>query len=127
FCNEFGWYQTAQPVSGYIESHSVYSKYVDVQYYLRLCRAYLNNPNQELPNTLSTNVYYGGLAITTSRILWINGDVDPWHWVSSYTDPTPGLQQTNIFIQGGHHCSDLFGRSNGDTAYTQSVFDAIFK
>ncbi|KAJ3329370.1 Thymus-specific serine protease [Blyttiomyces sp. JEL0837] len=125
FCYEFGYFQDATPDSIYMQERSMYSKYVDVDYNLRDCRAIFEDSNL-YPDVNGTNAYYGGLNLTIPRILWVNGDVDPWHWLSNFNEP-PGEEQTTILIKGGHHCSDLWGRTSSDSDYTTKVYDDIFK
>ena len=64
-----------------------------------------------------TNAYLGGQRIAGSRIIFVNGDVDPWHALSVYPgnnvtsfDP---LQPT-VFIPGGSHCSNMGTPSDSD-------------
>ncbi|KAJ3281511.1 hypothetical protein HDU76_008912 [Blyttiomyces sp. JEL0837] len=83
--------------------------------------AYLDDKNV-YPNVDRTNDYYGGLDIRTGNILWVNGNIDPWHWLSNYRS-APGLNQDLVLVRDGHHCSELYGRSE----YTKGVFDQIFK
>lgn len=45
-----------------------------------------------------TNEYYGGYDIRSSRIVFPNGDVDPWHALGITQDITQDLPA--VFIQG---------------------------
>ncbi|KAJ3281510.1 Thymus-specific serine protease, partial [Blyttiomyces sp. JEL0837] len=83
YCNEFGYLVTAVPHGERLESHSMVSKYVNVDNQVWACRAYLDDKNV-YPNVDRTNDYYGGLDIRTGNILWVNGDIYPWHWLSNY-------------------------------------------
>ncbi|KAJ3303410.1 hypothetical protein HDU76_005352 [Blyttiomyces sp. JEL0837] len=125
YCNEFGYLQDAVPRGKRLESHSMYSKYVNVDYQVWACTKYLND-DTVYPQVEKTNWYYGGLNIRTSNIFWVNGDIDPWHWLSNYQS-APGLNQDALLIHDGHHCSDLYGRDVGDSEYTKGVYDQIFK
>ncbi|KAJ3303678.1 hypothetical protein HDU76_005318 [Blyttiomyces sp. JEL0837] len=125
YCNEFGYFQVAVPHGKRLESHSFCSKYVNVDYELWSCRANLNDPTV-YPRIDATNKYYGGLDIRTSNILWVNGDMDPWHYLSNYQS-APGLNQDSLLINDGHHCSDIWGRAVDDSEYRKGVFDQIFK
>ncbi|KAJ3301439.1 hypothetical protein HDU76_005753 [Blyttiomyces sp. JEL0837] len=124
YCNEFGYLQDAVPHGKRLESHSLYSKYVNVDYQIWACRAYLQNPTV-YPQIDATNKYYGGLNIRTSNIMWVNGDVDPWHWLSNYQS-APGLNQESFLIEGGHHCSELRGRRATNDNKTVALFDKVF-
>lgn len=45
-----------------------------------------------------TNEYYGGYDIRSSKIVFANGDVDPWHALGITQDITQDLPA--VFIQG---------------------------
>ncbi|KAJ3060149.1 hypothetical protein HDU99_006054, partial [Rhizoclosmatium hyalinum] len=54
--------------------------------------------------------FYGGLDVETSNILWINGQYDPWHWLSNWQSAYPG--QVSLFYKNSTHCIDLWGPRN---------------
>ncbi len=72
-----------------------------------MCRqVYLLSPEQVKARIEATNLYYGGLDIgSASRIVIINGQVDPWHAVSlpanNNTDP---MGITSILVKNAGHC-----------------------
>jgi serine protease 16 len=53
-----------------------------------------------------TNVLYGGLYPSTSRILFVNGDIDPWHTLSVLKDQSNKGDKA-VFIAGASHCQDM--------------------
>ena len=55
--------------------------------------------------TRFTNAYMGGQAIASSRIVFVNGDVDPWHALSLYNSTSPA--QPSVFIAGTAHCRNM--------------------
>ena len=52
--------------------------------------------------TRFTNAYLGGQSIASSRIVFVNGNVDPWHALSLYNSTQP--EQPSVFINGTAHC-----------------------
>ncbi len=60
------------------------------------------------------NAYTGGWTRTnTTRILWVNGQFDPWRFATVSSDSRPGgpLESTPeapvILIPDGIHCADI--------------------
>ena len=56
--------------------------------------------------TRFTNAYMGGQAIASSRIVFVNGNVDPWHALSLYNSTQP--EQPSVFINGTAHCRNMY-------------------
>ncbi|KAI8616040.1 serine carboxypeptidase S28-domain-containing protein [Chytriomyces sp. MP71] len=110
FCREFGYFQNTVPKANWTESYSPYSKFVTTDYYLWACRAILQDQTVS-PQVDQTNAYYGGLGMTQSNILWVNGQYDPWHWLSPWNGAPNPAQQTSVVIPAGTHCSDFSGGS----------------
>ena len=53
----------------------------------------------------NTNQRYEASVGAATRILWINGDVDPWHKQSNYEVP-PGREQPVLrMVRGARHCA----------------------
>ena len=51
-----------------------------------------------------------------SRIIWVNGDVDPWHKQSNYKG-SPGQDQPVLpLVKGAHHCAWMSPATNGEQA-----------
>jgi hypothetical protein len=67
-----------------------------------------------------SNSFYGAAIAAATRIIWPNGDVDPWHGLSHLT--SPGTEQPVIWpVRGAHHCAWTSSSSESDQ---QSVKDA---
>ncbi len=47
----------------------------------------------------NTNVNYGGYDYEGSRVVFINGEIDPWHALGFTKSPPNGNTQT-VFIKG---------------------------
>ena len=48
-----------------------------------------------------SNAYYGGDQPAGNRILFPNGNVDPWHGLGVLTPPSPG--QPVMMVEGASH------------------------
>merc|ERR1712190_251057 len=67
-----------------------------------------------------TNKYYSEKLARATRILWLNGNVDPWH-VTSVTS-SPGPDQPVLFpVMGASHCAWMSSSHDSDL---MSVKDA---
>lgn len=71
------------------------------------------------------NAITGGWTFETKRMLWVNGEFDPWRSASVSSIDRPGgpLESTPdspvIIIKGGRHCEDLYSR--GNNTYRASI------
>ena len=75
-CSEFGFYQTC-PLGSRCPFVQGYHNVSDD---LAMCSELFGlSPDAVAANVGFTNLYYGGAAPAASRVLFPNGDVDPWH------------------------------------------------
>ncbi|CAK9063217.1 Thymus-specific serine protease (Serine protease 16), partial [Durusdinium trenchii] len=99
-CTEFGWYQTCEE-----GTNCPYTKgYNTIQWALELCQLLFDiSPAQVLANIDATNRYYGGSNFPdATKVVFPNGEVDPWHWESNLVSPEPNVD--TIFVKGASHC-----------------------
>jgi serine protease 16 len=54
-----------------------------------------------------SNDYYGGNTPDASRIIFVNGDIDPWHALS-VLESDKEQDITAILIHGGSHCQNMY-------------------
>ena len=100
-CAEYGYYQT-------IESDDMmFSQRIELKYFLNLCaEAYDIDPTEPDVSAKYTNVYYGGRNPKSSRIVFTNGSVDPWHALGNIVDFDEKMPV--YYINGTAHCADLY-------------------
>ena len=97
-CSEYGFYQTCP-----YESTCPYTRGLhNVTQDLDLCASSFGL----LPDTVievinETNNTYGGDKIQASRILYPNGDVDPWHALGVLTPPNKDT--ATLWVEGASH------------------------
>jgi Serine carboxypeptidase S28 len=85
------------------------------------------NPNT---NVHSTNKHTKGWRLdNTTRLIWTNGEFDPWRTSGMSSQFRPGGQLASTpehplqIIPGGFHCSDLILKNGALNAGVQSVID----
>lgn len=73
----------------------------------------------------NSNSFYGSAIAAATRIIWPNGDVDPWHGLSHLT--SPGVDQPVIFpVRGAHHCAWMSSARETDQASVKEARSQIF-
>lgn len=69
------------------------------RYHIEQCTDFYNITADELAAAVAqTNEYYGGYNIRSSRIVFPNGSIDPWHALGITLNITPDLPA--VFIKG---------------------------
>ena len=99
-CTEFGFYQTCAEDSGcpYGKGHHQLS--MD----LEICeRAFGVAKNSVWRNVQQSNEQYGGWNIDSNRILFVNGEVDPWSMLSVDLDHGRSAEMPTIWVEGASH------------------------
>ncbi|KAM9439610.1 thymus-specific serine protease [Clarias gariepinus] len=101
-CTEFGFYQTCDDAS------CPFVRTVTLKDHTQLCLQLFAIPEDTLPmNIAFTNQYYGGHQAKTQRVLYINGDIDPWMELSIVHNGTGVDEGRAIVIHGAAHCADM--------------------
>ncbi|KTF90392.1 hypothetical protein cypCar_00028613 [Cyprinus carpio] len=116
-CTEFGFYQSTdspnQPFSGF-----------PLPYHLQQC-ADIYNLSTSLDDAIQqTNEEYGGYDIRTTRIVFPNGSIDPWHALGVTQDITSDLPA--VFIKGTAHCANMYPARAEDLPQLSLARDHIF-
>lgn len=132
-CNEpFAFWQDGAPS----DRPSIVSRLVDGAYWQRQCDLFFPTEGNYTygSNTGKTvtdvNKFTGGWsAKNTTRLIWTNGEFDPWQSASTSSQFRPGgpLQSTKEaplqIIPGGFHCSDLRVSNGQANAGVMKVID----
>ncbi|VVC45708.1 Alpha/Beta hydrolase fold,Peptidase S28 [Cinara cedri] len=107
-CTEFGFYQTSY-------KESVFGNHFPLDFFIDMCTdIYGKLYNSELLSrgVLRTNIMYGELKIKESRVIYVQGSIDPWHVL--------GITKTNvtntvaIYINGTAHCANMYPSNSSD-------------
>ncbi|KAM9734008.1 thymus-specific serine protease [Menidia menidia] len=117
-CSEFGFYQSTdspnQPFTGF-----------PLSYQVKQCAAFYNiSAEQVAEAVVQTNENYGGYAIRSSRIVFPNGSIDPWHALGITQNITADLPA--VFIKGTAHCANMYPASSRDPLQLSLARDGIF-
>uniref|UniRef100_A0A8C4R800 Thymus-specific serine protease n=1 Tax=Eptatretus burgeri TaxID=7764 RepID=A0A8C4R800_EPTBU len=100
-CTEFGYYQTCNVSLG-----CPFSKFMSLNNSLIACSKVFGTEASELTHSVAfTNEFYGAAHPRGSRILFVNGDIDPWHALSILRNET--VSETAIYIRGTAHCANM--------------------
>ena len=111
-CAQFAFYQTCED-----NTECPFSKLMTLEGSYAQCQDGFGNIISNQLNDAGvafTNAYLGGQDIKGTRIVFVNGDVDPWHWLSVYNASTFDPNQPVVFIPGGSHCSNMGTPSDND-------------
>ncbi|KAH8895932.1 endoprotease endo-Pro [Thozetella sp. PMI_491] len=134
-CNEpFKYWQDGAPE----DVPSLVSRLVDVDYWQRQCGLFFPAEDgytygiAKGKTEADVNAYTGGWDyVNTARLIWTNGQWDPWRDSTVSSDFRPGgpLQSTSeapvYVIPGGIHCSDLLARNGAANAGVQKIIDEV--
>lgn len=122
-CNEFGYYQTA---NSKVQPFSSWELYLDLSFYRDLCYDSFSQWKSD-PQVDFININYGDVKVDSSNIVFVNGNIDPWHalGVTNTTNSYLNDKETNIFIDGTAHCHDLYKPANSDPASLTAARETI--
>jgi len=97
-CNEFAFYQTCDE-----DSNCPFTKGLNtLEWNLKQCEAAFNiSADQVSQNVVDSNNYYGADRPTSTRVVFPNGQVDPWHYLSVLVTPGPDLP--TVWVPGASH------------------------
>ncbi|XP_019062847.1 thymus-specific serine protease [Fukomys damarensis] len=105
-CTEFGFYVTCE------DPDCPFSELPALSSHLELCEQVFGLSASSVARAVvQTNSHYGGQAPGATRVLFVNGDTDPWH-VLSVTQPS----ETALLIPGASHCADMAPERPSDPA-----------
>ncbi|XP_060639774.2 thymus-specific serine protease-like [Anolis sagrei] len=99
-CTEFGYFQTCE------DPACPFSRLVNLRFQMDVCKQVFNISDRNAQEAVSfTNEYYGADHPKASHVLFVNGDVDPWHVLSVLKDQS--LSELAIVINGTAHCANM--------------------
>lgn len=99
-CTEWGFYQTCEEGSEcpYVQGlHTLKTDY-------DICHQAYNITASEVNEQVAyTNYVYGGWDIMATRILYPNGQIDPWHALGVLEPPAGSVQEPVLWVEGASH------------------------
>merc|ERR1719215_2094262 len=121
-CSEFGFYQTCEVGSDCFFTQGLVSFNNPDHKPNDFCSdLFALSTNDTLQAIKKTDDYYNAKVAAASRIIWVNGNVDPWHGLSHFSPP--GAEQPIIWpVQGAGHCAWMRAASSGEQQEELLVF-----
>jgi len=97
-CTEWAFYQTCE-----VGSKCFFAQgYVLLESYLDNCQASWGIDAATVTRNVNfSNAYYGGWRPAGSCVLYVNGEVDPWHALGVLSSPSAGLP--TLWVPGSSH------------------------
>lgn len=108
-CTEFGYYQSTD------SNKQVFGKLFPLSFFVKQCTDIFGEHfNTTVANRGInwTNSNYGGYGMATTRIVFPNGSIDPWHALS-FTENVKDM--IAIYIKGTAHCANMYPPSQKDS------------
>ncbi|XP_015277190.1 PREDICTED: thymus-specific serine protease, partial [Gekko japonicus] len=106
-CTEFGYYQTCE------DSTCIFSRLMSLLPELDTCQEIFNVSRERVQEAVTfTNEYYGADHPKASRVLFVNGDIDPWHALSVLKNQS--RSELALLINGTSHCANMMSSSPTD-------------
>ncbi|KAJ7510412.1 peptidase S28 [Mycena galericulata] len=129
-CSDLALWQTGDPTAP-----SIVSKQVNVAYWERQCPLYFPAEDgvsiPQMAPVDEVNALYDGWDITEDRLLFVNGQFDPWRsgGVASELPDAPQRQSTAeqplLMVETGVHCWDMITSIAQANPNTRVVFDQV--
>jgi hypothetical protein len=110
-CTEFGYFKTTNG------KDNIFGSTLTIEFMQKICSdAFDSSFTLDFTKNAITETreYYGGTAIQTPRIFFLNGKFDPWHALGVLSSTT--IQRPSYVIQDGIHCSNMYQATVTDNA-----------
>ena len=88
---------------------------ISIELYTKACQEVFKiTPEQVQKNINETNKFYGGKNVpkSTTKIVFPNGSIDPWHALGITEDLSKEL--VAVFINGTAHCANMYPANKYD-------------
>jgi pimeloyl-ACP methyl ester carboxylesterase len=110
-CTEFGFFQSSdlvgQPFGSEFGIDFSVKQCVDL-YGSRFNQTFIENAIK------ATNTNYGAKNIKVSKVIFVNGSIDPWHALGITTANATSSDNVVIFIDGTAHCANMYPDAPSD-------------
>ncbi|XP_026315671.1 putative serine protease K12H4.7 [Hyposmocoma kahamanoa] len=109
-CTEFGFFQTLD------YNNQPFTHNLPLEYYIEICTTLFGFDFDEKrvdKGVKATNALYGGRQPNITKVVFVNGDVDPWHSLSVLKDLSD--EAPAILIPNSSHCKVLHRDTEQDS------------
>jgi len=103
-CTEFGYFQTGEG------DNQPFSDTISLEWYLRQCNDIFGLPL--VPKIEAINAIYGSIDLKSSKIVFPNGSIDPWHMLGILVQECKS--EPSKLMNGTAHCADLYPPAASD-------------
>ncbi|XP_076999675.1 thymus-specific serine protease isoform X1 [Tamandua tetradactyla] len=119
-CTEFGFYVTCE------DPGCPFSQLPALPSQLDLCEQVFGLSASSIVRAVDqTNSYYGGQILEATQVLFVNGDMDPWHVLS--VTRTLGPSESALLIPTASHCLDMAPERPSDSPSLRLARQKIFQ
>lgn len=108
-CAEFAYFQTTDSTKV-----KLFGNGIPLQYYIETCIDAFGpefTQSAVAASVANTNTHYNAKSPDSTNVIWINGDIDPWHALS-VTTPMSG--EIVFVAEGTAHCAAMYPPSPSD-------------
>ncbi|XP_071446334.1 putative serine protease K12H4.7 [Hetaerina americana] len=119
-CSEFGFFQTSN------SSAQPFGRDFQLNFFIQQCMDIFGDmfDGKFLNSAINrTNIFYGGTGIQASRIIFVQGSIDPWHALGVTKSLSP--DSPAIYINGTSHCADMMPSYPSDPPQLKSAHEEI--
>jgi len=123
-CTEFGFFQSSD-LDG-----QPFGNNFPIDFSTRECRdVYGSKYSDEFINKAIdwSNANYGGKNLKVTRVIFINGSIDPWHALGLTNQNDTSSDNVVIFIDGTAHCANMYPASENDSQELKDARATILK
>jgi pimeloyl-ACP methyl ester carboxylesterase len=107
-CTEFGFYQTSN------DPKLLFGNRFPVEFFIKQCQDIFGerfNEKSLKRDVERTNLSYGAKRPGSTNVIYVNGNIDPWHKLSLTTSSS---SRPTILINGTAHCANMYEPSSND-------------
>lgn len=122
-CTEFGFYQSTD------SQFQPFGQTFPIDFFTRQCQEIFGNEYDEKfidKSVEHTNTNYGANDYYASRVMFVNGAIDPWHSLGFYKNP-PNKHTEISFMKSTAHCADMYPKSDDDPQELKETREKIKK
>ncbi|CAO3621778.1 unnamed protein product [Cunninghamella echinulata] len=122
-CTEFGYWQNVPPKNTPWFKRRITSNLTTTEYYKQGCKQLFNfHGDADVKSILNK---YKGWDLHYNKIVWINGEWDPWKPLSVESDDAPKRRNTtfekSLVIPNGVHCFDYDTDASLNNLHTYTI------
>ncbi|XP_026759274.3 putative serine protease K12H4.7 [Galleria mellonella] len=115
-CTEFSYFQTTNSDS------QPFTRNVPIELYYKMCTKLFGpefNEDMVKRGVNETNRLYGGLNLNVTKVVFVNGQMDPWSKLSILEDLS--YEAPAAIVPRSSHCRDLFSDRSSDPEELKEV------